>query len=88
MRPVMLRFDEEGTVEERWRFYEKSAVAINQKAERTLARLLGDLADANKLTVRLNPERARWVETTFDVRGAKDAITRVYESCEDKNPYG
>ena len=88
MRPAMLRFDDGAESEERWRFCERSAVAVNQSTERTLERLLLGLSDADNFRIRLNPERARWVEMTFPVTGAKDAIARVYESGEDDNPLG
>lgn len=86
MRPIELRFDAEAPVDERWRFYEQSAVAIDKGSERTLTRFLADLTDATKVRLRLNPERGRWVEAEFDVAGAHEAIARVYESCKDQVP--
>ena len=85
-RPINLRFDEEGEIEDRWRFYDNSAVAIDKKPAKSLSRLLGELVDAKKVRFRLNPERARWVEANFEVTGAKEAIDRVYASCKDTIP--
>ena len=86
MRPAEFRFDEGANEEDRWRFYEKSAVAIDQTTTKALSHFLTGLSTAQKVRVRLNPERARWVEETFDVAGAHDAINRVFTSCGDDNP--
>ncbi|MBO9517121.1 MAG: hypothetical protein J7493_03550 [Porphyrobacter sp.] len=86
MRPIELRFDTGATVEERYRFYEQMATAVNQTTEKTLPRLLAGLSNAQTLSVRMNPERARWVETSFNVTGAKDAITQIFQKCQDEIP--
>ncbi|KRA83709.1 hypothetical protein [Altererythrobacter sp. Root672] len=86
MRPIELRFDTGATVEERYRFYEQMATAVNQTTEKTLQRLLTGLSSAQQLNVRMNPERARWVEASFTVTGAKDAITQVFQKCQDEIP--
>jgi hypothetical protein len=87
-RALEVRFDAEAPIEDRWRYYENSVVAIDQKPTIALTRFLNGLADASKLRVRTNPERARYVEAEFDVAGAREAIGRVYASCEDSNPLG
>lgn len=86
MRPIELRFDTKAPVDERWRFYERSAVAIDQTQTKTLTRFLSGLAGAQAVRVRMNPERARWVEESFEVAGAGDAITKIYELCKDDSP--
>lgn len=88
MRSAELRFDDQPPIEDRWRFYEKYVVAINKDGERSLTRLLGGLSGAQALELRLYPERgkSKTVTLKFDVAGAKDAITQVYESCKDTNP--
>lgn len=88
MRPIELRFDEGAPISDRWRFYERSASAVDKGTENQLDRLLTGLADAKTFRARLNPERSRWVEMTFDVTGARAAIAQVYESCEDTSPLG
>lgn len=88
MRPIELRFDDAAPFDDRWRFYEQSASAVNQKSENQLDRLIAGMADAKSMRARLNPERARWVEMDFDVTGARTAIGQVYESCKDDNPLG
>ena len=85
-RALELRFDAGAPVEDRWRYYENSVVAIDQKPTIALTRFLNGLADASKFHIRMNPERARYVEAEFDVAGARDAIQRVYASCEDQSP--
>ena len=85
-RSAELRFDAGATIEDRWRYYENSVVAIDQKPTVALSRFLNGLANAAKFHIRLNPERARYVEAEFDVAGARDAIARVYESCQDQSP--
>jgi hypothetical protein len=87
-RALELRFDAEAPIEDRWRYYENSVVAIDQKPTIALTRFLGELADATKFRIRTNPERARYVEAEFDVTGAREAIGRVYASCQDTSPVG
>jgi hypothetical protein len=88
MRPTELRFDDGAPLEDRWRFYESSASAVNQRTENQVVRLVNGIADANTFRIRMNPERARWVEATFQVTGAREAIGQVYTSCQDDNPLG
>jgi hypothetical protein len=85
-RALELRFDADAPIEDRWRYYENSVVAIDQKPTIALTRFLNELADAAKFKIRTNPERARYVEAEFDVAGARDAIARVYTSCRDTSP--
>lgn len=85
-RALEMRFDTGATVEDRWRYYEQSVVAIDQKPTIALTRFLNGLAGASKFHIRMNPERARYVEAEFDVSGARDAIGRVYVSCQDQSP--
>jgi hypothetical protein len=85
-RALEVRFDSGAPVEDRWRYYENSVVAIDQKPTIALTRFLNGLADAAKVRIRTNPERARYVEAEFDVAGARDAIGRVYASCQDQSP--
>jgi hypothetical protein len=85
-RALELRFDAGAAIEDRWRYYENSVVAIDQKPTIALTRFLNGLADATKLRVRTHPERARYVEAEFEVAGARDAIARVYASCQDQSP--
>ena len=85
-RALELRFDTGAPREDRWRYYEQSVVAIDQKPTIALSRFLNELADAAKFKIRTNPERARYVEAEFDVSGARDAIARVYTSCQDTSP--
>jgi hypothetical protein len=86
MRPIELRFDTRAPVDERWRFYERSAVAIDQSQTKALTRFLNGLAGAQTVRVRMNPERARYIEENFEVGGAGDAIAKVYELCGDDSP--
>ncbi len=85
-RALELRFDADAPIEDRWRYYENSVVAIDQKPTIALTRFLNELADSSKVLVRTNPERARYVEAEFNVTGAREAIGRVYTSCQDTSP--
>jgi len=85
-RALELRFDTDAPIEDRWRYYENSVVAIDQKPTIALTRFINELADSAKFHIRANPERARFVEAEFDVSGAREAIGRVYESCQDQSP--
>ncbi len=87
-RALELRFDTDAPIEDRWRYYENSVVAIDQKPTIALTRFLNELADSAKFRIRTNPERGRYVEAEFDVSGARDAIGRVYASCRDTSPLG
>jgi len=86
MRPAEFRFDEGAPTEDRWRFYDQSAVAIDQGTMKAMSRFLPGLRNATKVRIRLNPERGRYTEANFSVAGAKDAIDRVYASCQDDIP--
>ncbi len=85
-RALEMRFDADAPIEDRWRYYENSVVAIDQKPTIALTRFLNELADSAKFHIRMNPERARYVEAEFDVSGAREAIGRVYTSCRDQSP--
>lgn len=87
MRPVKVRVDGGAPREDRWRFYEHAAVAVDKKTERSLSRLLAEIADAKKLEVRMEPgNRTPAADASFDIGGAKDAIAQVYASCKDDMP--
>ena len=85
-RALELRFDTRAPIEDRWRYYENSVVAIDQKPTIALSRFLNELVSASKFHIRMNPERARYVEAQFNVTGAREAIARVYASCQDESP--
>jgi hypothetical protein len=84
--PTEVRFDENAPLDDRWRYYDQSAVAINMRGQTALDRFMSGLPTASKLRVRMNVERGRTVEVNFDVAGAQEAIERVYESCKDDLP--
>lgn len=86
--PTEVRFDENAPLEDRWRFYDQSAVAIDMRGQNALTRFMGGLPSASKVRIRMYVERGRTVEVNFDVAGAPDAIARVYESCKDESPLG
>lgn len=84
--PTEVRFDENAPTEDRWRYYDNSAVAIDMRGQQALTRFMRGLPNASKLRVRMNVERGRTIEVNFDVAGASEAIKRVYESCQDDAP--
>ena len=84
--PTEVRFDDGSPLEDRWRYYDQSAVAINMRGQNALDRFMTGLPSASKLRVRMYVERGRTIEVNFDVAGAQEAINRVYESCQDDAP--
>ena len=86
VRPTEVRFDENAPTQDRWRFYDQSAVAINMRGQQALDRFMDGLPTASQLRLRMYVERGRIVEVSFDVAGAQEAINRVYESCKDDVP--
>jgi hypothetical protein len=88
---VVLRYDEGSPNDERWRYFETTATAVNAPGERSLTRFLEKVADAKKLDVtfeRLERNGPEPIHTSFKVEGARAAIGHVYESCKDQNPLG
>lgn len=90
VRKVMLRFDDGASREDRWRYREKTAKAIDAPGEQTLARFLEQLVDAKRLDVILYPSDTHDppITTDFDVHDAAQAVDEVFKSCKDKNPLG
>ena len=84
--PTEVRFDENAPQEDRWTFYDNSAVALNSRGLMSLTRFMDGLPTASKVRLRMYVERGRNIEVSFDVAGAREAIARVYESCKDDVP--
>jgi hypothetical protein len=84
--PTEVRFDEASPQEDRWRFVGNSAMAMNASGNQALTRLMDGLPTASRLRLRMYVERGRTVEVSFDVAGAQEAMTRVYQSCGDDLP--
>ncbi len=84
--PTEVRFDENAPQDDRWRFIGNSAMALNARGQLALDRLMDGLPTASKLRLRMYVERGRTIEVSFDVAGAQEAISRVYESCKDDLP--
>lgn len=85
VRSLWIRFDDGPRKEERWRYYEQSVTALNTSRDQTLVDFLNGMADANMVEIRLEPADGPPFELNFQVTGARDAIARVFESCEDEN---
>ena len=90
VRRLDLRFDDGAAREDRWRYRDKTAKALDKPGERTLSRFLEGLVDAKRLKVIMYPSdtQANPVITEFDVHDADRAIDEVYKSCKDQNPVG
>ena len=90
VRKLMIRFDTGASREERWRFREKTAKAVNAPGERTLTRFLEPLVEASRLEVIIYPSdtAANPITTSFDVHNAGPAVEKVYASCKDESPLG
>lgn len=83
VRALWLQFDDGNREEVRWRYYERSVMALNTRRDRNLEPFLAEMVDADTLEVRFDPEDTQPFNITFNVTGARDAINRVFESCED-----
>ncbi|HVU82453.1 MAG TPA: hypothetical protein VHD89_10655 [Rhodanobacteraceae bacterium] len=88
VRRLDLRFDDGATKEDRWRYRDKTAKALDKPGERTLARFLEQLKDAKDLHVWMYPSDTHDppFAAEFDVHDAADAVAQVYTSCKDINP--
>ena len=84
--PTEVRFDEQAPMEDRWRLTDNFAMAMNARGQLALDRFMDGLPTASKVRLRMYVERGRNIEVSFDVAGAQEAITRVYESCKDDLP--
>jgi hypothetical protein len=38
------------------------------------------------MELQLDPINGKTITLNYDITGVRDAVTRVYESCEDENP--
>ncbi len=85
VRSLWLRYDDGPREEVRWRYYDQTVLALNTRRDNNLEQFLNDLVDAATLEIRLDPTDGAPVELNFPVAGAREAIERVFESCEDTN---
>lgn len=85
-RPIATRFDGKAPEALEWRFYEKYATALGKTGDRNLARFIVGLRKASKVDLRLDTGIASDVVMSFDVTGAREAVTQVYTSCNDTAP--
>lgn len=83
VRSLWLQFDGGNREEVRWRYYESSVMALNTRRDRNLMPFLEQMVDAENLEIRFDPEDTQPFNITFNVSGAREAIERVFESCED-----
>jgi hypothetical protein len=90
VRRIDLRFDDGATKEDRWRYRDKTAKALDKPGERTLSRFLEQLTGAKQFWALMYPSdtQATPVTVIFDVHDAGNAITQVYQSCKDTVPTG
>lgn len=86
LRPVKFQADAGPVRDDRWRFLDQTASAVNTTTEASLKRLFVDLPDAKKLKVTLDPGQMTPLDLSFDVIGARGAIDAVYASCKDAAP--
>jgi hypothetical protein len=84
--PVTLRMDQSAPWDDNWRFNDKFAMAVDQGNTRSLTRLLEKLQSASTFDIHMKPVGKGEVHTSFNVAGAKDAITKVYAGCKDESP--
>lgn len=84
---VTVRIDQKPPFEDNWRFNDRFAMAMDQGNVRALTRLLGQLHDASTIELRFKPLNGSLTVVNFEVTGARDAIERVYASCDDTVPF-
>ncbi len=78
MRPVTVQIDSSRVMDERWRYFGRTATAPStMKNERTLTRLIGEMEKGTELHIQVNPESGSSYEVVFPVQGAHEAISRV-----------
>jgi hypothetical protein len=85
-RDLRLRFDDDPPFTTRWRYYDNTAMAVDQGNEKQMTRLAEELIEADTVEFRFDPKEGPPIELTFDVRGARAALAIVYERCKDVNP--
>lgn len=85
VRSLWLQFDDGNREEVRWRYYEQSVMALNTRRDRNLEPFLREMVEADTLNVRFDPADGSPFGINFTVTGARDAIDRVFESCEDES---
>jgi hypothetical protein len=83
VRALWLQFDDGNREEVRWRYYDTSVMALNTRRDRNLEPFLRNMVDADQLEVRFDPADSQPFNISFTVTGAREAIDRVFESCED-----
>lgn len=87
LRNVDYRFDDGKMQKGSWRYYENLAVAIyTSRGERSLIKLLEGIGDAKTMELQLDPINGAKITLRYDITGVREAVARVYESCDDKNP--
>lgn len=85
VRALWLTFDGGNREEVRWRYYEQSVMALNTRRDRNLEPFLREMVGADTLEVRFDPADGQPFSINFPVSGAREAIDRVFTSCEDDN---
>ena len=85
-RPIRFQFDSKAPKNEDWGFFEHHAIALGKTSDRALAHLLTGLRDSSRVRMILDTGIGPDVDLSFDTAGAQDAITRVYEACNDSVP--
>jgi hypothetical protein len=84
-RDVVLRFDDRAPETRRWNYEQFTAEAIHTTRIRELPNFVTQLADASTLRVRVDPVDGTPQNIDFTVTGAREAIRRVLESCQDSS---
>ena len=85
-RGITYRFDTSTPRDASWRYTDTFAVALGNMRG-ILSSFVQGLANAKQLEVKLEKKgSSKTVDLLFDVTGADQAIAKVYEGCNDKNP--
>lgn len=82
VRRITYRFDDRAPIEGTWRYDSTFA----RSPGRQVAPFLMGMSNSTRVAFRLVRYDGRTVDVTFDVRGAREAIDRIYAACGDRNP--
>jgi hypothetical protein len=87
-RPAAISVDGGPVDRQVWRFVDQFAMAVDYQHDRNLSRTLQMLDGKSKFSIQLEPDRMTTVNSSFNVRGTREAAARVFKSCQDTDPLG
>lgn len=87
-RPIRYVVDDKTIKTGSWRFYDTYATALGKTADggAELDHFIIELRKGSKIEMRANTGMSADVVFGFDVTGAREAVTHVYQMCKDEPP--